>query len=394
MKLRVAPQLSLISVYSATHFLVDFACAFLMFSRVAGTPEGYLCVLLYNFCAFALQMPFGIVADKVDRNFLVAVLGCLVVGAAYGLVALPLAAVVVIGIGNAMFHIGGGIDVLNVSGKKLGALGVFVSPGAFGVYLGTMLGKGGGFPALLAPAALVVAAAAIFLAYRAQRGTYPRNAVFSFEETGGGSIASPGNAADSFHPRVATADSNNAEAPAYSSKAEAVARSNASSGARAVAAAIGCLFLVVCLRSFVGLSLDFPWKGAGYWGVALIIAVVLGKTLGGFAADRFGPGRTAAFSLGAAALLFLFPLVQPAGLAAVLLFNMTMPITLWAMARVFPGAKGLAFGLLSFGLFIGFLPVYLSVRIPPAMLGLFAAFAVVSLVLLLAGLRKAKLWQA
>jgi len=124
----------MVSLYSVMHFIVDFACAFLIFRNIAGTSDGYLCVLLYNFCAFALQMPLGILADKWNRNYLFAIIGCLVVGMAYGLWQVPVAAAVIIGIGNGMFHIGGGFDVLNISEDKSGALGVFVSPGAFGYF--------------------------------------------------------------------------------------------------------------------------------------------------------------------------------------------------------------------------------------------------------------------
>ena len=86
------------------------------------------------------------------------------------------------------------------------------------------------------------------------------------------------------------------------------------------------------------------------------------------------------------AALFLLPDVPPAGTAAVFLFNMTMPVTLWAMARLFPGAKGFSFGLLTFGLFLGFVPVYLGCpQILAAGEGLTLA-AIVSLVLLLSGL--------
>ena len=35
-----------------------------------------------------------------------------------------------------------------------------------------------------------------------------------------------------------------------------------------------------------------------------------------------------------------------------------MPLTLYGAARLLPGAKGFAFGLLTFALFLGFLPVY------------------------------------
>ena len=335
----------MVAVYSVSHFLVDFACAFFMFRSIAGTPNCFLCVLLYNFCAFALQMPLGIIADKVNRNYLFAIGGCIFVTFAYAIGIFPIAATVVIGIGNAMFHIGGGIDVLNISEKKLGALGVFVSPGAFGIYLGKILGSGSGFSAVFFPLLLAVIAILIFVAYQAQRGTYPQNAAFSLE------------GASSWH----------------------------------ILAASACLFLVVCLRSFAGLTMDFSWKTIGVWGLVLICAVVFGKTAGGFAADRFGLKRVVLISLGLAALLFLFPKIPALGVSAVLLFNMTMPITLWVMAKFMPGAKGFAFGLLTFALFLGFLPVYLGVAVPQNASWLFALFAAVSLVLLLAGVKKVKL---
>ncbi|MDR2854537.1 MAG: hypothetical protein LBV40_00020 [Methanomicrobiales archaeon] len=336
---------NMVGVYSATHFFVDFACAFLMFRSIAGTPESYLCVLFYNFCAFAMQMPLGIIADKINRNSFFAIFGCVLVGLAYGFVHIPIAAVIIIGIGNAMFHIGGGIDVLNISDKKLAPLGIFVAPGAFGIYYGAMLGKGSDLSAIFIPLALIAVAALIFISYRAQRETYPKNATFSLDGI------------HSLH----------------------------------IPIAISCLFCVVFLRSFVGLELDFPWKGIGYFGTVLVCAVVFGKIIGGFAADRFGVAKTSFFSLGIATTLFLFPMIPLAGATAVLLFNMTMPITLWALVKTLPGAKGFAFGLLTFGLFLGFLPKYLNVEILTETSFLVAVLAAGSLVLLLVGIRMAKL---
>jgi len=341
----IQKQWQLVSIYSVAHFLVDFACAFLMFRSIAGTSDGYLCVLLYNFCAFAMQLPLGIIADACNRNVLFAVIGCILVGLAYALTPIPVAAVVVAGIGNAMFHLGGGIDVLNISEKKLGALGIFVSPGAFGIYYGTMLGKSSVFSAAIIPLTLLAVAGLILLVYKAQKGTYPQNAAFSLAGIGSCNILIP----------------------------------------------ISCLFLVVCLRSFAGLTLNFSWRSVGHWGTALICAVVFGKTMGGFIADKLGVFTTALCSLGAAALLFLLPQVPMAGVAAMLLFNMTMPITLWAVARIVPGAKGFAFGLLTFGLFAGFLPTYMGIDVSPYAPWIFVLISAVSLALLLAGLRKAKL---
>lgn len=335
----------LVSVYSITHFLVDFACAFLMFRHIAGTPDGYLCVLLYNFCAFAMQMPLGMIADQWNRNYVFATIGCFLVALAFIFVSIPVLAVFVVGIGNAMFHIGGGIDVLNISDRKLGALGVFVSPGAFGIYYGTVLGRESSFSTVIIPLALIISAGLILAVYQAQKGTYPQNAAFSLKGI----------------------------------------------GSEQLLMAVACLFLVVVLRSFVGLSLDFSWKGIGNWGAALICGVVFGKTLGGFFADRFGILKTTVFSLSMAALLFLFPQIPLAGVGAVMLFNMTMPITLWAVSRIMPGAKGFAFGLLTFGLFIGFLPTYFGITVSPEWFWIFTAIAAISLLLLGAGLRRAKL---
>lgn len=76
--------------------------------------------------------------------------------------------------------------------------------------------------------------------------------------------------------------------------------------------------------------------------------------------DRLGPRRAALWSLGLAAGMYLASALPLPGVLAVFLFNMTMPVTLWAAARFMPGAKGFAFGLLTFALFLGYLPSYLG----------------------------------
>ncbi len=124
-------------LYSLAHFAVDLGCAFAMFAVCRGDA---LCFLLYNFCAFAMQMPLGVLADAVGHNRRFALLGAGLVGVVCCLPSFRVAGAVVLGLGNGLFHIGGGLDVLNLSGKKAAPLGVFVSPGAFGVYLGTVWG--------------------------------------------------------------------------------------------------------------------------------------------------------------------------------------------------------------------------------------------------------------
>ena len=300
----------LLALYSLAHFWVDLSCAFLAFRFLSAAPEFTLCLLLYNFCAFALQMPLGLWADSLDRNGMLAAAGCGLTAAAF-LLPVSLVAAVVAGVGNALFHLGGGIDVLNASGEKAAALGIFVSPGAVGLYVGTLWGGEAAVSALLPPAGLLALGGGILLLCRRTFGSLRSgNAPVEAEPAEG-----------SWLPLVP-------------------------------------LFLVVILRSWMGLGQSFPWKAA--WGLPLVLALALGKAAGGFLMDAVGPRRAAGWSLGLAAALYLLSGAPLPGLLAVFLFNMTMPMTLWAAAQLLPGAKGFGFGLLTFALFVGYLPVYLG----------------------------------
>ena len=46
----------LLALYSLAHFWVDLSCALLAFRSLSASPDFALCLLLYNFCAFALQI--------------------------------------------------------------------------------------------------------------------------------------------------------------------------------------------------------------------------------------------------------------------------------------------------------------------------------------------------
>ena len=329
----------LLALYSASHFWVDLSCAYLVFRTLSGTPDFTLCLLMYNFCAFALQMPFGLIADRLNRNGVIAAAGCGLVGLAY-LFPIPVLSAVTAGIGNALFHLGGGIDVLNRSQDRAWALGVFVSPGALGLYLGTLWGKGAEPGLTIVPFIMILLAGIILVV--CQR-------IFSGFRSGNKPV--------------------DLSAPAGYGK-------------------LLPLFLVVVLRSYMGMNQTFTWKGEGQWTLILTLALVFGKTVGGFAMDRMGARRASVWSLGLAGISYLISGLPVPGVLAVFLFNMTMPITLWAAAKTMPGAKGFTFGLLTFALFLGFLPSFLGW---PSLLtgpGSYTAAAVVSLILLWFPLRK------
>lgn len=122
----------IISTYSLIHFIVDFACSLLLagiITPIISSPYGlFIGVLLYNLFAFAFQLPFGVIADKLNKNALVASVGCAFIILAYIVFKFNILACILAGIGNALFHVGGGIDVLNISNKKASLLGIYVAP--------------------------------------------------------------------------------------------------------------------------------------------------------------------------------------------------------------------------------------------------------------------------
>ncbi len=288
-------------------------------------------------------MPLGLLADRWNRNAVCAASGCCLAALSYLFGGVPLVGALTAGIGNALFHVGGGIDILNLSEKKAGALGIFVSPGAFGIFFGTLLGKQNLLLPALPALILLVAAVGILAVCHASRHSFLS-----------------GNAPVGF---------------------EGIGLSGASTG-------VLCLFLVVCLRSYAGMMMSFPWKSEGYWSILLLCAVAFGKAAGGLLADKAGFVRASVYSLGLCSVLFLLSANPAVGVAAVFLFNMTMPITLWAVVRIIPGAKGFSFGLLTFGLFLGFLPAYLGYEPLLYVSAGSALAAILSLILLTVGLKK------
>lgn len=316
------------AIYAISHFAVDLGCAYAVFS---GSTAGYFGYLLYNFFAFAMQMPLGLLADRFRKNRWFAVAGTLLVALVCCFPAFGIAGILVLGLGNALFHIGGGLDVLNLSEDRAAPLGVFVSPGAFGLFLGTLWSGHSRLPVLLL---LTVCAAWMTFAPAGKRLCQNPELVF---------------------PKAA------------------------------VLPWAALLFLVVVLRSYGGMQAAFPWK-TGIWSWAAVAAVVLGKTCGGFLSDWFGVSSASIGSLALAAAMFCFSHIPICGVLALFLFNMTMPITLFALAQAMPGCKGFSFGLLTFALFLGFLPTYFGT---PAIDGTgMAIVCLISLIFLLFALNK------
>lgn len=325
--------------YALCHFVVDFACVSTMLcavSRVLGeSGQGSmevvaLSILLYDIVAFTLQLPIGIALDQLDKNSYAALLSYALVGAGVILSLVPIAllewpAILLLAIGNALFHSAGGLSVLNISQKHAGPSGIFIATGAIGVFLGTQSAQMGRLQIAFSLLVLLFLCALITLVVQKVNKKYWNVHNVSFD------------------------------IPRLSSN---------------TLLAIALLSLVVALRSYAGMVMAFPWKSEMLLLVLSILGVFAGKALGGVVADRIGFRTTAIFSLIVAATLFVPSWEIPVmGLLGVFFFNFTMSITLASLANILPNAKGTAFGLASFSLAVGALPALAGFRIEhPAML--------------------------
>lgn len=354
-------QIKTVGIFMVMHFLVDFICAFTMFGWFVRSENGLWLMLLYNFCAFAFQMPLGVVMDAINNRggrrtavfagvgavltaggLLLAVLCTRIYGVADISLMAASATVVILGIGNAMFHVGGGVGTMDVSGfadtpdRALPALGIFVAPGAVGLFIGTQLGNASGLGIAIAAIVLMLGLGALLLALEMMwKGRIPQGLGEHFDENAEG-VRELG---------ASMSDGGRTDGCIHIGRPGGLVFGGA------------CLFLVVVLRSFAGFTIRFPWNTTLITAIACVLALAAGKAAGGMAARRFGVKRTIGISLLLAAVLYGSGSFLPAGILALFLFNMTMPVTLYMLARGLPGRPGLAFGILTFALFVGFLPV-------------------------------------
>ena len=335
----------IVGIYSIIHFIVDLSCAILVtnliYKKMGQNTNLYIALLLYNFFAFAVQLPIGIIADKVNKNAICSAIGCILVVSAFGISDYGIISCIIAGIGNAMFHVGGGIDVLNISDKKAMLSGIFVSTGAMGIFLGSKSSSIGFSKFYIIVIFLIISAITLIWLYCQIKNKVNNNKIIM---------------------------------PRFNLDAKI---------------SIICLIITVCIRSYVGLILKFEWNSNFILAVISILAVVFGKMLGGIIGDKIGFKKISIISLATSSVLFLFAFNNSIiGVISILLFNMTMPITLAALSNMLDNNKGMAFGLLTFALFSGYVPVFMGLTkqiFTPV--GLFS-ITILSTIILYIGIKK------
>ena len=308
----------IISVLGASHAVVDFCCAAVLYTLIGKVDIVLLLklVVIYNVLAFGLQSVFGFMADKTKKPVNYAIWGCLFLIGGISICKNPMLTIILMGIGNALFHTGGGIISLEMGNGRAKLPGAFVAPGAVGLFLGSFW-------------ALIPNVENIWLAF------FPLICItlMMFLEI-------PQEKQKIYE--------NNASIPIYS-------------------IILILIMISVCIRSFVGLSFDFAAKDNFNLLLTLVFAIATGKFAGGILADKFGMFNTAVIGLLISAPLLKFGYIPQLAILGMFLFNLTMPVTLTALANMMPKYKGLAFGLTTLALLIGFLPVICGFKVSQSM---------------------------
>ena len=296
-------------VYGLCHLIVDLASisTLLTAAKTGGFDAQWAALLIlgYDFLAFSSQLFLGYALDRLGITGRAAALGCAFTAVgAFLAFSSPILAVVLVSLGNGLFHVGGGVVVLRLDAGRALWPGLFVAPGAIGLYLGKLAGGTAWFqPWVLALLLALGVAAGMFLQAPRREQAAPFPAVKGF--------------------------------------------------ALVVAALAG----TVAIRSLVGFSVAYPWATGWQQALLLTLAVFLGKALGGALGDRFGWRTVTVAGLLVSSPLLAFGAGIPAlALAGVLCFNLTMAITLAGLARMLPGYEGLAFGLTTTAIVVGLAP--------------------------------------
>lgn len=311
----LSKQNSTLIGYSIIHGFFDLCSGALILSAGAvnnySTQSVFTLAVAYNLIAFGLQAPFGWVVDKFKASQASAFIGCLLLLLALLVFPKPGTVIILAGLGNAFFHVGGGSISLNFNSKKAVYPGIFVAPGAIGLFIGTFLSSIG---VKLWTLALILVTSIIFI------WTQP--------------------------------------IPNISYKSKPVRKK-----VKWYELAVLLLLFSVAVRALYGLTADFSWKQNLWLGVGLTLAIAAGKALGGFLADKFGWLKTALAALALSSPLLSFYSATPAlAILGAFIFQFTMPITVTALSNLMPGKPATAFGLTVAALVLGALPTFLGYK--------------------------------
>lgn len=304
-------------LYFYIHFVTEVICFFVMSSIIGDSVFLWLAPFIYDALAFVPQALIGYISDKYPK-INIGIIGTMLL--TIGLLTFFLnllpgdyTEIIIMCIGNCCIHVNGAEVTLRSSNGKLSHSAIFVSGGSFGVITGKLLAKSaisfwiiGIFGLTMIPF--------ILLAEYYRKGCNEKESCKNFNYHN-----------DKIKPGII----------------------------------IFLATLIVIVRGYMGYGIPTSWNKTTFQTIMLFCTMGLGKALGGVLSDALGIKKVAIISM---ILSLPFLLIGDAhmliSLIGVLLFSMTMSITLAILVSVLKESPGLAFGYTTIGLFLGTVPIF------------------------------------
>lgn len=300
-------------LYFIIHFIIEIT-SFYIVSSYIDTNLVWILALMYDFFAFVPQGIFGYLKDKgIKTNF--TIIGMILSTLSLILLYFNLNAIVVIlvlSIGNCMIHIQGAETTLRTSNGQMAPSAIFVSGGSFGVITGKILAM------YNVPIPFVIIINLLMLIPIAICNKY-----------------------------VYLIDDKNLEKYNFSNK-------NINSKV-----IITLAVFVVIVRAYMGYGIPTTWNKTLIQTILLYCSMGIGKAMGGILIDSIGIKKTALLStIGSLPFLLFGNNVMAISLIGIMMFSMTMAVTLGLIVSEIKKYPGVAFGFTTIGLFLGSLPVF------------------------------------
>ena len=322
--------------YFFIHLFLEVSCFYILSSYVKSDVYVYI-ALLYDFFSFVPQAFVGSINDKYPKmNFgfigIILILISLIlfmININCFLLLIPLT------IGTCMVHVSGAEATLRTSDGKMFPSSLFVSGGALGIIIGKTL-----YNCNVSIVSVIVlnVLSMILLLYLSK---YKKNENLLLSEFN---------------------------------------YSNRKVGSNKI---IILAILLVAVRSFMSYGIPMRWNITIFDTFMLYFALTLGKALGGLLVDKIGIRKTIFLST-----IISIPFIQFGdsniyiSLIGIMLFSMTMAITLAIIISECQSSPGKGFGYTTIGLFLGTLPMFVLEINSLLSLILFTFFSILSIIIL------------
>lgn len=298
-------------LYFYVHFIVEIVCFYFLTKVTDGSNFVWLIPFIYDGLAFVPQSLLGYLNDLYP-NFKIDYLGVTLLFISIFMLSFTNASIyltlIILSLGNACLHISGAENTLKNSNGKLSHSAIFVSGGSFGVISGKLLAE------LAMPSWVLLILILSMIPFIMLANTYKNDDTNKFNY--------------------------------HNNKIK-------------YGLIILLIVFVVAVRGYMGYGIPTSWNKTVFQTILLYFTMGFGKALGGILSDLFGVRRIAIIStLLAIPFLCFGDNYMLISLIGVMLFSMTMSITLAVLTSVLKKTPGLAFGLTTIGLFLGTAPIF------------------------------------